>query len=331
MALALALTLVLGGEAAFWLSSEKLLGYEECILRWKMEQLGGGADDADVLLLGASRVVHGLVPREMEDVWGGGLRCVNLAINGCPVETLVIILDEYLQHHRPPQMVLASVVPLFLGPRKPLAGGFEVRSLYRFSDVAALGPGTGLDPWLNWIEGRVPSRARLSYLRNGLQSGDFRYPATGEKAGLIHRSPGELWNCLEAESGYAPFVEGALGRRVRTESAYWSARFAVLPQRVEQLDRLAALCSARGIPLYLYATPQPLSLFNHNSERGYNRQIRVFWEQTLADRAGLRWVGPWQRAAGDEQFADWWCHPTEAGARAFSRQLAGEVSPTVSY
>ncbi len=331
IALALALVLVLGGEAAFWLSNEKLLGYEECVLRWKMEQLGRVAPDADVLLLGASRVVHGLAPREMEDVWGGDLHCVNLAINGCPVETLVIILDEYLRHHPPPKAVLASVVPLFLGPRKPLAGGFEVRSLYRFSDVAALGRSAGLDPWLDWIEGRVPSRARLAYLRQGLQSGSFRYPATGDKEGLILRTPGDLWARLEEESGYVPFVQGSLGRRVRRESAYWNASFGVLPERAVQLDRLAELCSSRGIPLYLFATPQPLSLFNHNLSRGYNRQVRTFWEKTISARDDLRWVGPWLRAGADEQFADWWCHPTETGARVFSRQLAEELSPLFSH
>lgn len=330
LALALALCLILGGEAALWLSGEKLLGYEECILRWKMEQLGPGSADADVLLLGASRVVHGLVPGEMEEAWAGSLRCVNLGINGCPVETLVIILDEYLEHHPPPKAVLASVVPLFLGSRKPLAGGFEVRSLYRFSDVAGLGMATGLDPWLNWIEGRVPSRARLAYLRQGLQSGSFRYPATGSKTGLIYRTRGELWARLEAESGYVPFVDGTLAERSRRDSAYFNARFGVLPQRVEQLFRLEELCSAKGVPLVLFATPQPLSLFNFNSTRGYNRQVRHFWERTLDGRPGLRWVGPYLRAEADNRFADWWCHTTEAGARDFSRRLAEEVAAACS-
>ncbi len=326
IALALALALVLGGEIVFRLSGASLLGYEECILRWKMEQLDPGAPDADVLLLGASRVVNGLVPREMEDVWGGGLRCVNLGINGCPVETLVIILDEYLEHHPPPRAVVASVVPLFLGQRKPLAGGFEVRSLYRFSDVAGLGVAAGLDPWLNWLEGRIPSRARLSYLRHGLQTGSFSYPAEGEKSGLLLRTPGALWSRLDTETGYVPFVDGTLESRSRTESAYWNAKFNVLPWRVEQLYRLEQLCSANGVPLFLCATPQPLSLFNRNSARGYNRQVNRFWERTLAGRPALLWVGPYVRVAADQLFADWWCHPTERGARAFSRQLAEELA-----
>jgi hypothetical protein len=330
IALALALGLVLLGEAALLLSGARLLGYEECILRWKMDRLDRGAADADVLLLGASRVVHGLVPREMEEVWGGNLRCVNLGINGCPVETLVIILDEYLEHHPPPVAVLASVVPLFLGPQKPLASGFEVRSLYRFSDVAALGAAAGLDPWLDWIEGRFPSRARLSYLRQGLQRGSFSYPAEGEKCGLLLRTPGALWSRLEAENGYVPFVDGTLEQRLPTESAYWNARFNVLPRRLEQLSRLEQLCSARDVPLCLFATPEPLSLFNRNSARGYNRQVSRFWERTLAERPALRWVGPYLRAQDDDLFADWWCHPTERGARAFSRQLAEEVASAYS-
>lgn len=326
LALLVALTLVLGGEAVLLLSGEKLLGYEECILRWKMERFHRGTPDADVLLLGASRVVHGLVPREMEAVWGGDLDCVNLGINGCPVETLVILLDEYLENHRPPRAVLASVVPLFLGPKKPLAGGFEVRSLYRLSDVARLGPGVGLDPLLDWIEGRVPSRARLSYLRRGLQHGSFRYPAVGDKAGLIFRTPGELWSRLDAESGYVPFVHGNLAGRSRRESGYWNARFSVLPHRIGSLDRLDQLCAERGIQLFLFATPQPLSLFNRNSARGYNRQVSHFWERILERRPGLGWVGPYLRTAPDLGFADWWCHPTEESARAFSRQLAEEVA-----
>jgi hypothetical protein len=100
----------------------------------------------------------------------------------------------------------------------------------------------------------------------------------------------------------------------------------VIPRRVEELDRLARLCADRGVPLYLFATPQPLSLYNHNLSRGYHRQVRAFWERTTAGRTDLRWVGPWLRAGDDEQFADWWCHPRERGARAFSRQLAGEVA-----
>ncbi len=326
IALAVALVLVLGGEALFLASGERLMGYEESILRWKMDRLGSEAPDTDVLLLGASRVVHGLVPHEMEAIWGDQLSCVNLAINGCPVETLVIILDEYLEHHPPPRAVLASVVPLFLGHRKPLAGGFEVRSLYRLSDVSRLGLGTGLDPWLNWIEGRVPSRARLAYLRHGLQSGSFRFPAMGEKEGLIHRTPAAILACLDREAGYAPFVAGTLAGRNRMESAYWNIKWSIEPRRVDQLHRLADLCADRDIPLFLFATPQPLSLFNRGSSRGYQRQVSRFWDRWLAGRPDVRWLGPHFRAGADRKFSDWWCHSTEPAAREFSRRLAGEAA-----
>lgn len=325
IALILALLLVAGGEAAFHFSGHRLLGYEECLLRWKMDRLRSSAGEADVLLLGASRVTHGLVPSEMERTWGGDVRCLNIGIDGCPVETLAIILDTYLDHHPPPRAVLASIVPLFLGPRKPLAGGFEVRSLYRFSDVVALGPRAGPRPWLDWIEGRVPSRARLAYLRGVLQGGSFEYPATGEKSGLICRTPGALWARLGEEAGYVPYVEGGLESRSRRESAYWNANFAVLPERLEWIDRLVGLCAAHDVPLVLFATPQPLTLYNRHSRRGYNRRVNGFWEETLRGRSDVRWSGPFVRASADDQFADWWCHLTESGARSFSRQLAEET------
>jgi len=290
-----------------------------------MDQIRPGAEGADVLLLGASRVAHGLVPSELEAVWGDDARCLNLGIDGCPVETMVVTLDRYLEHHPPPRAVLASVVPLFLGPRKPLAGGFEVRSLFRLSDVAALGRGAGFDAWLDWLEGRVPSRARLTYLRQGLQSGCFEYPATGEKEGLVYRTPQALWKGLEDGSGYVPYVSGTLHDRSKRESAYWSANFAVLPERVDQIRLLAGICEAHGVPLGLFATPQPLTLYNRQARRGYNRRVRLFWERITGGLDEVTWVGPFVRAAGDEQFADWWCHLTADGARTFSRKFALET------
>jgi hypothetical protein len=87
---------------------------------------------ADVLLLGSSRSVRGLVPdafeRELESIGAPAMRALNLSVNGTPRHANCLELEDWLDDHPSPKVVCLEVgtadlidwphqmLPRFMGP-----------------------------------------------------------------------------------------------------------------------------------------------------------------------------------------------------------------------
>ena len=93
--------------------------------------------EADILALGSSRLMHGLIPRHLDQQIDPCCQTYNLALSGMHPQGALVLLERALaRQHEPPRVVLLEVSPAHLGYsiEKTYASPY-LRSLYDAGDV----------------------------------------------------------------------------------------------------------------------------------------------------------------------------------------------------
>lgn len=274
---------------------------EESVTQWQLDRLRSAP--ADVVLIGDSSALNGLVPAAFEEATG--LRAQNFAtICWATVDGHADVLELYLRTHGAPRVVVYQMATLVhVMPQDDLlAGGFY----NQLGDYI----GTRTDRW------PVPlASLRWRRLARDWVDGQRFAPAyTGVPRGR------EL-----SDAGIAAFLSASAGFNIdRAPRARWDdvvpVRPSLTPEALAGLVRLYRLSATWGFDLYVVHNPMPELLRSPALEIGYAEVERVV-SAAAEPFPRVMIVGPFARWFRNEAFANVE-HLTLEGAWSHSRTLA---------
>lgn len=274
---------------------------EESVVQWQLDRLRTA--QADVVLLGDSSAMNGLVPAAFEEITG--LPTQNFAsICWVTVDGHADVLELYLRTHGAPRVVVYQMATLVhvMPQRDLLAGGFY--------DQLGDYIGTRTDRW----PVPLPSLQWRRLARDVVDGQQFAAAYTNAPRGR------EL-----SDADLAAFLSTNHGFNIdRAPRPRWDDVVPILPllqpEALAGLIRLFELSEAWGFDLYVVHNPMPELIRHPELEARYAAVERVV-SAAAEPYARVNVIGPFGRWFRNEAFANVE-HLTPEGAWSHSQTLA---------
>lgn len=276
--------------------------------------------DADLVALGSSRLMHGLIPNYVSQQIDRRCSAYNLALSGMHPQGCLVLLERLLRHTvRAPRVLLLEFSPAHLAySMEQTYGSPYLRALYDGRDIIrALR--WDFDPTLvaEWGTYRLLPSARY---RQGLD----HFLSETLTRGVLPRFYRDRNRMLSyefaARDGYRPWRTNSLPADYYEHHSLLHEEFSVAPAMEDALTSILRLCNKREIYCVFVPAPLPEPRVRARRDSGY-------------EEAALAWLYRFIDSYPDTAVAPVFsfplrsfCDPTHlnpTGAREFSIELGG--------
>lgn len=296
-----------------WFTDEATTMWQEKVRVAELERQA-----PELLILGSSRFMHGLMPNEMTAQISPAPSAYSYALSGMHPMGFLILLERHLAHHAPPKTVLLEFSPNHLN--------YDVDATYASPYLSVLYNRRDLWRSLHWDPDATIAAEWFSYrllptarYRQGLDNFASRTLIERRPPTEYHDRNLTIQKQFADLNGYRPWKTNPLPDEWKPKREnLTAAAFQPRPAMTDAFNQILQVCAKHKIKCAIIPAPLPNESVQHRRDTGYEAAFMNWLTQTIASQ---NFVTIHPIVAMPHHF---FCDPTHlnpTGAKTFSQNL----------